>query len=115
MGERPVEISLSPEELGRVRMTMSPGDGGLTLTIVAEREETLTLLRRHMDMLGAELRDLGFLNLTFRFARNGGGQSGQSGHPHASGGSRDIAQTPDPDPVARPSGGPASARLDIRL
>lgn len=66
---RPVEVTLSPEELGRVRMTLTTVDGGLTLTLVADRPETLDLMRRHIGQLAQDFRDMGFQNLSFSFAQ----------------------------------------------
>ena len=52
------EIALSPEELGRVQISVSGHDKPLVV-ITAERPETLELLRRNADLLGAELREAG--------------------------------------------------------
>ncbi len=71
--DRPVELTLNPEELGRVRMTLATHDAGITVTIVAERADTLDLMRRHIDQLNREFQDLGFDNIAFSFA---GGQRG---------------------------------------
>lgn len=64
-----VELTLSPEELGRVRMTLSTQDGALTLDIQADRLETLDLLRRHIDLLARDFRELGFTEMSFSFGR----------------------------------------------
>ena len=72
--ERPVEISLHPEELGRVKMSLSGIDGAMNVAITVERPETLELMRRHIDMLASQLRDIGYKDVTFSFA--GHGQSG---------------------------------------
>jgi len=79
--DRPVELTLSPEELGRVRMTFTTGDGTLTMNLSADRPETLELLRRHIEILAQDFRDLGFANLSFSFAGGGDpqGADGQSG------------------------------------
>ncbi len=61
------EISLSPEELGRVRLSLTAGDGAITLVIAADRPETSDLLRRHIETLAQEFRDLGYDSLTFSF------------------------------------------------
>ena len=66
------EIALNPEELGRVRMTLSAVDGGLTLVVNAERPETQELMRRHIDMLAQEFRSLGYDNLALSFTGDGG-------------------------------------------
>jgi len=73
---RSVEVTLAPEELGRVTMTIASGDGGLTLTLVAERPETLDLMRRNIDQLAQEFRDLGFGTLNFAFSHDGKAQQG---------------------------------------
>ena len=67
-----VEVILSPEELGRVRMTILNDDRGLTMTFVAERPETLDLMRRNIDSLAQDFRGLGFGALNFAFSREGG-------------------------------------------
>lgn len=76
MGGGPVEITLSPEELGRVRMTLASGEGGLVLQLVADRADTLDLMRRHIDQLAQDFRAMGFERLSFAF---GQGQQGQQG------------------------------------
>jgi len=61
------EISLNPEELGRVRLSLSATDGVITLNVLAERAETQDLLRRHIDQLAQEFRALGYSSITFSF------------------------------------------------
>ena len=65
--DKPIEITLRPVELGRVRMTMSPQDTGMTVLITAERTETLDLMRRNIDDLSRALSDLGFEDVSFTF------------------------------------------------
>jgi flagellar hook-length control protein FliK len=71
-----VELSLNPEELGRVRMTLSPAEAGLSVSITAERPETLELMRRNADILAQEFRNLGYDSTSFNFgdASHGTGQ-----------------------------------------
>ncbi|MEX0349343.1 MAG: flagellar hook-length control protein FliK [Paracoccaceae bacterium] len=59
-GDGSFELALHPEELGRVRVAMKPGEGVMTLAIVAERHETLDLMRRHIDQLASEFREMGY-------------------------------------------------------
>ena len=67
----PVELALQPEELGKVRMTMSAGaDGSMTVSMHAERPETLELLRRHIGDLARDLQAMGFDNLSFSFGQD---------------------------------------------
>ena len=65
-----VEISLNPEELGRVRMAMSRTEHGMTVAIMAERPEALDLMRRHIDQLTAEFHRLGYTNIGFSFGND---------------------------------------------
>ncbi|MGR3662201.1 MAG: flagellar hook-length control protein FliK [Paracoccaceae bacterium] len=74
----PVEIALNPEELGRVRIALSHLDSGLTVVITAERPETLDLMRRHIDQLEAEFRQLGYENIGFEFSGGDADSSDQS-------------------------------------
>lgn len=61
------EILLNPEELGRVRLSMAVDDNAIVLNVSAERSETQDLLRRHMDQLAQEFRDLGYASISFTF------------------------------------------------
>ena len=67
--EKPVEIRLSPEELGRVRMSISASESGVTLHVIAERPETLELMRRHAELLAKELANLGFSSIDLAFGQ----------------------------------------------
>ena len=73
LGEGSVEIRLSPEELGQVRMQMVPSDGGMTVHITADRPETLDLMRRHIDLLARDLADAGYESASFSFGEGGEG------------------------------------------
>ncbi len=68
---RPVEITLSPEELGRVRLSVTPSENGIVVNILAERPETLDLMRRHIDQLAQEFKSLGYDKIGFSFAQSG--------------------------------------------
>ncbi len=68
-GARTVEVALSPAELGPVRMTLSGGEGGLTVAIHAGRTETLDLLRANIHLLGQEFSSLGFAGTSFTFGQ----------------------------------------------
>ncbi len=66
--DRPVELALSPRELGNVRMTISAGEGSITVNVLAERPETLDLMRRNIDELAREFQALGFDTISFAFS-----------------------------------------------
>jgi flagellar hook-length control protein FliK len=59
MGSGTLELALDPPELGRVRMTLVEAGGVMTLSIVADRPETVELMRRHMDILAQEFSRAG--------------------------------------------------------
>ena len=107
------EITLQPEELGRVRMTLSVQDGALTLMIQTDRPETSDLIRRHLDQLGQTFRQMGFDSLNLGFAG-----SAQRGVPFATAtpdtapdeGEPAPMQVLDPRPAVRTDG-----RLDLRM
>ncbi|MEP4195464.1 MAG: flagellar hook-length control protein FliK [Aliishimia sp.] len=67
MPDRPVDISLRPEELGRVRLSIITNDSGVTLSVLAERQDTLDLMRRHADALAKEFSDMGFTSVDLAF------------------------------------------------
>ena len=75
MPDRPVDIALNPEELGRVRLSISISEGGVTLSVLAERPETLDMMRRHADQLARELADLGFASIDLSFGQGRGSET----------------------------------------
>lgn len=108
------ELSLSPNELGKVDMMLQDNDNRLTLIVNAERPETMDLIRRHIGLLELELRQMGLGNLSLQLGADGApGSKGRQDreHPAAATGS-DSA----PEPV-RPAATPLAAgdHLDLRL
>ena len=114
---RPIDIVLNPAELGPVRLSLASADGVMSMTVIAERPETLDLMRRHIDTLAQEFLNIGYGKAQFSF---GGGQSGQTGQEHSdtshslaggSGPQAPITETPNlhHTPIL------ISDRLDIRL
>ncbi|WP_300033210.1 flagellar hook-length control protein FliK [uncultured Roseobacter sp.] len=76
MPDKPVELLLSPRELGRVRMSISAGEGTITVNVVAERPETLDLMKRNIDQLAREFESIGYDTINFSFSE-GQQQSGE--------------------------------------
>ncbi|MBV7380419.1 flagellar hook-length control protein FliK [Maritimibacter dapengensis] len=70
-----VEVTLRPEELGRLSLSFTQDAGTMNVSLSADRPETLELIRRNLDLLEQELRDMGFSNLAFDF----GGGDGRDG------------------------------------
>jgi hypothetical protein len=112
----PVELTLSPEELGRVRLSLSADGDGLLVTVQVERGDTLDLLRRNSDLLLQEIRAQGFSGATFSFS----GWTGERPEPGAHSGhdaGRPLLPS-DPVSTAPPSSQSATAAaagLDLRL
>lgn len=77
---KPMELALSPEELGRVKLTFSSGDGGMVVSILAERPETLDLMRRNITSLAQEFLGMGYDQISFNFNQSGSEQQ-QNGQP----------------------------------
>ncbi|WP_171179176.1 flagellar hook-length control protein FliK [Ruegeria sp. HKCCD8929] len=109
-----VDITLNPEELGRVSMALSTRDDALILSISSERPETLDLMRRHIAELSTEFRELGYESVAFEFGtatgdtenapQNPEGEATKSGHDPGD-------QQPSPNAPQR-IGGPG---VDLRL
>ena len=108
-----VEVRLSPEELGRVRLSFSPAESGMAVAILAERPETLELVRRHIDILASELRQQGHANLSFSF----GQQNGPAHHDRHKDNDRAVAAVAPPSTGedTRAREGTVAARLSDRL
>jgi hypothetical protein len=68
--DRPLEIALNPAELGRVRMTLAATDAGIVVTILADRPDTLDLMRRNINDLGQSFSELGYEDIAFAFGQN---------------------------------------------
>jgi flagellar hook-length control protein FliK len=70
----PLELALSPEELGRVTISIRQDGDFVRVTLAAERPETLDLLRRHANDLVADLRHSGFSGASLSFGQGDQGQ-----------------------------------------
>jgi hypothetical protein len=74
IGHKPdgvTEISLNPEELGRVRFSMKTHEGSVVLIIAAERAETQDIMRKNIESLSQEFKSLGFTDIGFQFQGHG--------------------------------------------
>ena len=67
-----VDVRLSPEELGNLRISFTQDDSGLNVVIRADRADTLELLRRHINQFTQDLREQGFEEVTISFGDHGG-------------------------------------------
>lgn len=107
-----VEIRLSPEELGQVRMQLVTTEAGMTVHVSAERPETLDLMRRHIEQLARDLADAGFEGAAFNFS---GGDSDQGGDHPKQGPDAAKPRADDVHLANDPTMSPAVDGLDIRI
>lgn len=75
------EILLDPEELGRVRMTLSGSETAGVVILQVERPETLELMRRNIEQMKAELAEAGWENVDFSFGQEGASGEGAQPEP----------------------------------
>ncbi len=112
-GEGTTEIALSPDELGRLRLTLQadPKDPDRLMVLLSfERPETLDLFRRHADQLAEALRNAGFANVDIGFGHSG---HGGNSHPQPDGAFADQPPAPETPPLWTP--GPATVQTTLRL
>ncbi|TXH99746.1 MAG: flagellar hook-length control protein FliK [Pseudorhodobacter sp.] len=92
-----IELILAPDMLGRVQFDIQTDRNGLTITLSAERPETLDLIRRNLPDLVAELRQSGIEGAAFHF----GSWNGKRQTPEPAMLQMLAADTPPPLPVER--------------
>jgi hypothetical protein len=115
---RPVEITLSPEELGRVRLSLVTSEHGIVVNVLAERPETLDLMRRHIDQLVQEFQSLGYEDIGFSFSST---EHGAPDEPDTQAKENKMQEVPlDPDDAGTKSAHihlstGATTGLDLRL
>ncbi len=90
-----VEISLVPEELGRIRILLSQSDAGVSVLLQSERPETLELAKRHAGMLAEELEKAGYTSIDLSFGDQGA-SNWQDGTAEWLDGLADTLHTQDP-------------------
>lgn len=109
------EIALNPEELGKVRLQMTHQDQGITVSIIAERPETMDLIRRNLDALIDELRAQGYGDVSFDFGdRKGSHPNAQDAQPRGAQ-QRDASPEFVTPPPLRSYATSALTGVDIRL
>jgi len=81
LGGGEYRVDLDPPELGRVRIAAEVSEGRVSLSIAADRPDTLNLLRNDVSSLRAALADAGFETGggDVRFSLSDGGRSGYQG------------------------------------
>lgn len=113
-----LEVTLRPEELGRVSLTLNGDGSSMNVSLTAERAETLDLLKRNISLLERDLADLGYSELAFDFGDAPDSEGSQESHPDGTFGSditdenaAEAALIAEPTPAPRPGQG----GMDLRL
>ncbi|NEK21410.1 hypothetical protein GV827_03210 [Sulfitobacter sp. JBTF-M27] len=117
MPARPVEITLSPEEQGRVRLALSSSEAGIVVIVLAERSETIDLMRRHINSLEAAFQAIGYSDISFSFSGGGDAETESRAEQTDTSPSKRLNGAEHADPQAsqiRLAPG-VTAGLDIRL
>ncbi|WP_116086028.1 flagellar hook-length control protein FliK [Tropicimonas sp. IMCC34011] len=107
-----VEIRLDPEELGRVSLTLSRGENGMSVSVVADRQETLDLIRRHSELLARDLAGLGYGSASFDFSGGSTRQGRDDDAPFQTGGALPDGAGAEPAASIRMAPGTG---LDLRV
>ncbi len=76
-----IEITLDPEDLGKVRIVLSPKEGGYDITVIASREQTLDMMRKFGSDLSASFAALGYGHTDLNFESSGDESGGQERRP----------------------------------
>lgn len=113
-GASAFEVTLSPEELGRVSIALNGRDDGFHVTISAERPETLDLMRRHISVLASEFQKLGLGDLSIDLGTSAGSQQDTAPKPDFESFDAPGAVDDTPKPVAEARMA-LGKRIDIRL
>nr|WP_273542484.1 flagellar hook-length control protein FliK [Szabonella alba] len=110
------ELSLAPEELGRLRIQLTPEGDRIRIVLSAELPETLDLLRRSVTEFTEDLRRMGFASASFDFA-GWDGRQGTASPPFVVDPEADSGAGPKAAeaPLVLHLAAPRSAGLDLRL
>ncbi len=108
------ELLLDPAELGRLRFEITQRGEGVQIVVMAERPETMDLLRRHADQLLDDLQAMGFSGSALGFGHWDGPPQQTPTPPPDEG----MVQMPLPAPIQFPVAPPprgAAGGLNLRL
>ena len=111
-----VELTLQPEELGKLRLSLAPTESGITIGVLAERSDTADLVRRHLDQLTQDLRQQGYRDVRFDFGQGGQDRPPQqSPHRPAEAAPAMIADPASPASPVPPALAHSGTGIDIRV
>ncbi|MBL1438247.1 MAG: flagellar hook-length control protein FliK [Rhodobacteraceae bacterium] len=107
-----IELRLDPPELGRVTIHLTTNDQQVTAQVVAERADTIDLMRRHAELLAATLARAGFSQADLSF-QQGNSQGNKDDFDQFQGVTGEFES--DEPAIAAPTLTGQDGRLDIRL
>ena len=107
-----IELRLDPPELGRVTIHLTTNDQQVTAQVIADRPDTVDLMRRHAELLTATLARAGFSQADLSFQQGQGQHQKDEFMQFQSIAS--ISESDDPALTAPTLTG-LDGRLDIRL
>jgi len=108
-----VELRLDPPELGRVTISFSSTDSGISAQIIGEKQDIVDLLRRHAEIFSRELTKSGISDAALDFSfQDTGGEDEPQGAAHTIPG-REHGEAGYYPPEYTNT--PANDGLDIRL
>ncbi len=111
----PLDLTLDPPELGRLRLGFAEINGVLTVTIAAERSDTAELIRRHVALLAEEFARAGLDAPSVNISHGGAEQRSRGGSVILAGSDTDAASIPDAPAPSAPVRRTGAAGLDLRL
>jgi flagellar hook-length control protein FliK len=72
-----IDVILSPEDLGRLNIKLEQTVNGTQITFAVEKLETQDLMRRQIEHLQSQFKNMGFENLSFDFEQQHGNTTEQ--------------------------------------
>ncbi len=108
-----IDVSLTPDDLGRLTLKLDQTAQGLQITFTADRLDTQDIMRRHIEVLQQQLRNSGLENLSMSFEHS---QQDQNHDGELKGpGSAEIETQPHVEFTNEVRVSTISAGLDIRI
>lgn len=119
MQDNRVEIALSPEELGRVRMIVTGAERSAHVTVWVERPEIMDMMRRNLGLMTQHFSEAGLENASFEFREDSSSARSTAQAGEMTGGSDtepDLTSLAPAHVIGLGSGSlSGDRRLDIRL
>ena len=113
--DAPADLTLNPEELGRLRFEMTQSGDTIRVVLTVERADTLDLLRRNADQLMAEFKQAGFTGTTLSFGQWRQGSAYQSSRQPTHINSKPAESGAIDAGFTQPKARRVSSGLDLRL